>query len=194
MPHASQPPLLSPQSSQSCCWRVPGVLVASNVLVQDVSNTAYPLQHKTPTSDRVLTVVLIASTVWEVSLYPNRNRSHSDLLSQASSTPSSAVPQVCPCLRRTALRVSIRRMSPFSPPVCSLLISVERTNSLGVTVDGRKKLGRLGVWWTCQNSNAVEAPVGVRTEGVGAEHLVLDVVWKGMLLPISLTHARWQSR
>lgn len=35
--------------------------------------------------------------------------------------------------------------------------------------------------------NVAEVGVGVRTEGVDAELLVLDVVWNEILLPIPLT-------
>jgi len=86
--HVSRPQLRCPQSNLSCCWRVPDAPAALNVLAQGVSSTVY-LPHlrqhkKIPTSDSALRAALTASTVWEVSLYPNPNQSHSNRLSEAS--------------------------------------------------------------------------------------------------------------
>jgi len=41
--------------------------------------------------------------------------------------------------------------------------------------DYKKKLGRLGVWWTFQSWIVVEVRVGVRTEDVGVVRLAQDV-------------------
>lgn len=61
---------------------------------------------------------------------------------------------------------------------------------LGVVVDYRGRLGRLGVWWTFQSLIVVEVHVDVRMDGVGVELLVPGVVWKAMLLQIPLVLAR----
>ena len=55
---------------------------------------------------------------------------------------------------------------------------------LGVVVDYRGRLGRLGVWWTFQSLIVVEVHVDVRMDGVGVELLVLVVVWMAMPLQI----------
>jgi hypothetical protein len=47
-----------------------------------------------------------------------------------------------------------------------------------VSADDKRKLARLGVWWTFRGLNVVEVRVGVRKEDVDVELLVMDAVWK----------------
>ena len=185
MSHASRPQLPSHRSNPSCCWRAQGVLAVSNALARGVLSTAsLPRLHpkNIQTSNLAQTAALTASTIWEASLFPNWNQSHSNRLLEASSKRSLVAPRIYPHLRRTVPRISTRRISGSSLPSCSLSILVAQVIFLGVAVDGRSKLGQLGVWWTFRSLNVVGVHVDVRMDGVDVEFLVLDVVWKAMFL------------
>ena len=157
--------------------------MASSALARVVRNTTcLPRRKVLLVSDLVLMTVLIASTVWEVSLSPNLDHRPNGIPSEPLSNLSSLVSRIYLHLQRIVPPSSIRPTSPFSPPVSFLSISVGQATCLG----SKRKPGMLGAWWKFRNWNVVQVRVGALMEDARAGILVRDVVWKEIILPIPL--------